>query len=107
MDCVIHRPEVSEPIQGLEAFRKALERILQVYSEFKTTIHDVIAEEDRRVACRLSYQVCEVVANAQKSEVEISAKWWERRSLGRQSQFFDFTIVRSPKNGLVGTSWAC
>ena len=47
MDCVIHRPEVSEPIQGLEAFRQALERILQVYSEFKTTIHDVIAEEDR------------------------------------------------------------
>ena len=25
MDCVIHRPEVSEPIQGLEAFRQALE----------------------------------------------------------------------------------
>ena len=55
MDCVIHRPEVSEPIQGLEAFRQALERILQVYSEFKTTIHDVIAEEDR-VACRLSHR---------------------------------------------------
>ena len=55
MDCVIHRPEVSEPIRGLEAFRQALERILQVYSEFKTTIHDVIAEEDR-VACRLSHR---------------------------------------------------
>lgn len=54
-DCIIHRPEVSEPIQGLEAFRQALERILQVYSEFKTTIHDVIAEEDR-VACRLSHR---------------------------------------------------
>ena len=54
-DCVIHRPEVSEPIRGLEAFRQALERILQVYSEFKTTIHDVIAEEDR-VACRLSHR---------------------------------------------------
>ena len=26
MDCVIHRPEVSEPIQGLEAFRQALEK---------------------------------------------------------------------------------
>ena len=55
MDCVIHRPEVSDPIRGLEAFRQALERILQVYSEFKTTIHDVIAEEDR-VACRLSHR---------------------------------------------------
>lgn len=54
-DCVIHRPEVSEPIRGLEAFRQALEKILQVYSEFKTTIHDVIAEQDR-VACRLSHR---------------------------------------------------
>src|SRR4029453_11627523 len=54
-DCVIHRPEASEPIRGLEAFKHALERILQVYSEFTTTIHDLIAEEDR-VACRLSHQ---------------------------------------------------
>lgn len=103
MDCVIHRPEVSDPIRGLEAFRQALERILQVYSEFKTTIHDVIAEEDR-VACRLSHRA-------------VNRSQWTSR-LGthavagktvtwRQSQFFDFTIVRSPKNGLVGTSWAC
>jgi predicted ester cyclase len=53
IDCVIHRPEASEPIRGLKAFKHALERILQVYSEFTTTIHDLIAEEDR-VACRLS-----------------------------------------------------
>lgn len=54
-DCIIHRPEVSEPIQGLEAFKHALKSILQVYSEFTTTIHDLIAEEDR-VACRLSHR---------------------------------------------------
>ena len=54
-DCVIHRPETSEPIRGLEAFRSALGRILQGYSEFATTIHDLMAEEDR-VACRLSHQ---------------------------------------------------
>ncbi|HEX2929369.1 MAG TPA: ester cyclase [Candidatus Binatia bacterium] len=54
-DCIIHRPEASEPIRGLQAFRQALEKILQVYSEFKTTIHDVIAEGDR-VACRLSHR---------------------------------------------------
>ena len=52
-DCIIHRPEVSEPIRGLEAFTQALKRILDVYGEFATTIHDLIAEEDR-VACRLS-----------------------------------------------------
>src|SRR5262245_5584621 len=54
-DCIIHRPEASEPIRGLGAFRRTLERILQVYNEFKTTIHDLIAEEDR-VACRLSHR---------------------------------------------------
>jgi steroid delta-isomerase-like uncharacterized protein len=54
-DCVIHRPEVSEPIRGLEAFKHALQRIREVYSEFTTTIDDLIAEEDR-VACRLSHR---------------------------------------------------
>ena len=54
-DCIIHRPEASEPIRGLEAFRRALERILNVYGEFTTTIHDLIAEDDR-VACRLSHR---------------------------------------------------
>jgi len=54
-DCIIHRPEASEPIRGLEAFKHALERILNAYTEFTTTIHDLIAEEDR-VACRLSHR---------------------------------------------------
>ncbi len=54
-DCIIHRPETSEPIRGLEDFKRALERILNVYSEFTTKIHDLIAEEDR-VACRLSHR---------------------------------------------------
>jgi predicted ester cyclase len=54
-DCILHRPEVSEPIRGLEAFKHALKSILDVYSEFTTTIHDLIAEEDR-VACRLSHR---------------------------------------------------
>ena len=55
MDCVIHRPEASEPIRGLEDFKHMLEAMLNVYSEFTTTIHELIAEEDR-VACRLSHK---------------------------------------------------
>jgi predicted ester cyclase len=55
IDCIIHRPETSEPIRGREAFKHTLERILQVYSEFTTTIYDLVAEEDR-VACRLSHR---------------------------------------------------
>ena len=54
-DCIIHRPETSEPIRGVEAFKQALKRILDVYGEFTTTIHDLIAEDDR-VACRLSHR---------------------------------------------------
>jgi predicted ester cyclase len=52
-DCLIHRPEAQEPIRGLSAFKQGLGRILEVYSEFSTTIHDLIAE-DNRVACRLT-----------------------------------------------------
>ena len=55
IDCLIHRPEAQEPIRGLTAFKQVLGNILQVYSEFSTTIHDLIAEDDR-VACRLSHR---------------------------------------------------
>ena len=44
LDCLIHRPETQEPIRGLAAFKQCLEGILQAYSEFSTTIHDLIAE---------------------------------------------------------------
>ncbi|HEY6820782.1 MAG TPA: ester cyclase [Burkholderiales bacterium] len=54
-DCVIHRPESREPIRGLNPFKEAVGRIVQTYSEFSTTIHDLIAEDDR-VACRLSHR---------------------------------------------------
>jgi predicted ester cyclase len=54
-DCIIHRPEVPESIRGLAAFKQFFERIPQVYSELTTTIHDMLAEEDR-VACRLSHR---------------------------------------------------
>jgi predicted ester cyclase len=54
-DCVVHRPEVPEPIIGLGEFKRAFRRILEPYREFTTTIDDVIAEEDR-VACRLSHR---------------------------------------------------
>jgi predicted ester cyclase len=51
-DCVIHRPEVPEPISGLENFKRAFGQILDPYTEFSATIHDLIAEGDQ-VARRL------------------------------------------------------
>jgi predicted ester cyclase len=53
-DCVIHRPEAPEPIIGLEGIRKIIAGAEKTYSELTTTIHDLIAEEDR-VVCRLSH----------------------------------------------------
>jgi predicted ester cyclase len=54
-DCVVHRPD-GPTIIGLKEFKRGLkERVLDVYSEFVTTIHDLIAEGDL-VACRLSHR---------------------------------------------------
>jgi predicted SnoaL-like aldol condensation-catalyzing enzyme len=55
-DCVVHRPEVAEPIRGREAFRQAFNRVVSPYSEFRTTLHDITAERDL-VVCRLSHRV--------------------------------------------------
>ena len=54
-DCVVHRLESPQPIAGSQAWKQALKRIRQVYSEVKTTINELIAE-DNRVACRLSHK---------------------------------------------------
>jgi predicted ester cyclase len=54
-DCIIHRPEEQAPLVGLENFKQAIGGILNVYSEFRTTIHDLFASEDR-VVCRLTHR---------------------------------------------------
>jgi ketosteroid isomerase-like protein len=54
-DCIV-RLEYPRPIPGPQAWKRALScGILRVYRKFKTTIHELIAEDDR-VACRLSHQ---------------------------------------------------
>jgi predicted SnoaL-like aldol condensation-catalyzing enzyme len=55
-DCIVHRPEVSATIKGREAFRQAFNRVVGPYSEFKTTIHDLVADNDH-VVCHLSHRV--------------------------------------------------
>ncbi len=54
-DCLIHRPEAVGPIKGVAAFKQALGKILAVYSDFHTTIHDMIAGDDK-VVCRLTHK---------------------------------------------------
>jgi predicted ester cyclase len=55
-DCVVHRPEVSATIKGREAFRQAFNRVVGPYSEFRTTLEGIVAENDL-VVCRLSHRV--------------------------------------------------
>ena len=47
-DCLVHRPEASQPIRGRAAFKEAVGRILEIYSEFRTVVHDLVAEAERR-----------------------------------------------------------
>jgi len=54
-DCVIHRPEVPQPIVGLDNFRRAFEGVVGTYSHLVTTIYDMVAEGDR-VAVRLHHK---------------------------------------------------
>ena len=49
-DCVIHRPETPAPLVGLDNFKRALRTLLDTYSEFKTTVHDLFASDDRIVS---------------------------------------------------------
>src|SRR5262245_52492469 len=55
-DCVVHRPELSASITGRKEFRRAFNRVVAPYDEFRTTIHDLIAENDF-VVCHLSHRV--------------------------------------------------
>jgi predicted ester cyclase len=96
-DCVIHRPEAQEPIRGLIAFRQGLEKILQAYSEFSTTIHDLIAENDR-VACRLSHRAVnrgEWTSRVGRHDVAGKAVRWEAIAI------FRF------KDGKIAEEWVC
>lgn len=54
-NCIVHRPELSEPLRGILAYRQGLERAQATYADFHTTIHEIFGEDDR-VACRLTHR---------------------------------------------------
>jgi predicted ester cyclase len=97
-DCIIHRPEASAPIRGLEDFKRALEKILQVYSEFTTTIHDLIVEEDR-VACRLSHRAI------------INRGDWTSRlgkhSVAGKTVMWPAIVIFRFREGKIAEEWVC
>ncbi len=55
-DCIIHRPEVAEPVVGLATFRRLLTAGLSIFPEMKSTISYMIAEGDD-VAIFLTHKV--------------------------------------------------
>ena len=96
-DCLIHRPEIPEPIRGIAAFKQVLERILQVYSDFHTTIHDLIAEDDR-VVVRLSHRAV--------NRGEWTSRLGRHDVAGKRVSWLAITIFRF-REGKIVEEWVC
>ena len=64
-DCIVHRPEID--VEGREAFRRAFSRVVEPYSELRTTIYNIIAESDL-VVCRLSHRVVHLLRFSVKED---------------------------------------
>jgi predicted ester cyclase len=45
-DCVFHRGDLNEPAQGLAGISSIVEKRVQIYRDFRTTIHHMIGEDD-------------------------------------------------------------
>ena len=96
-DCVIHRPETSVPITGLQSFRKALTGLLNTYSEFTTDLHDVFAAGDR-VACRFSHKAV--------SSGEWTSRIGRHAVAGKAVHWSAIAIFRI-RDGKIAEEWVC
>lgn len=54
-DCRVFRPELTEPLVGIDAIQGVVRRAHQLFDQFKATILDSIEEEDR-VAVRVRHE---------------------------------------------------
>ena len=45
-DCVFHRGDLTEPARGIAGVRSIVEKRVQLYRDFRTTIHQMIGEDD-------------------------------------------------------------
>ena len=45
-DCIFHRGDLSEPAHGLAGICSIVEKRVQLYRDFRTTIHQIIGEGD-------------------------------------------------------------
>ena len=54
VDCIFHRGDYADPLIGVAAVKAVVVRVHKLYHGFKTTIYDLIGEDDL-VACRLKH----------------------------------------------------
>jgi predicted ester cyclase len=97
VDCVIHRPETSAPLVGLDNFKKGLGALLNEYSEFKTTVHDLFASDDR-VACRLSHRAV--------NRGEWTSRIGRQAVAGKTVSWSAIAIFRF-RDGKIAEEWVC
>jgi hypothetical protein len=45
-DCIFHRSDLTEPARGIPGIRSIVEKRVQLYRDFRTTIHQIIGEGD-------------------------------------------------------------
>ena len=45
-DCLFHRGDLAEPARGIAGARLIVEKRIQLYRDFRTTIHQIIGEGD-------------------------------------------------------------
>lgn len=55
-NCVIHRPELGTPMTGVEAVTKFVDGVAGLFSDVRTELHFILAEDDY-VATRLTHSV--------------------------------------------------
>ena len=53
-DCIFHRGDYADPLIGVAAVKAVVVRVHELYQGFKTTVYDLIGEDDL-VACRLKH----------------------------------------------------
>ena len=96
-DCVVHRPKID--VKGREAFRQTFNRVIELYSDFQTSIHNIIAESDL-VVCRLSHKV-----------IHRNGQWTSR--LGRhavtagQAIAWPAIAMFRIRDGKIAEEWVC
>jgi predicted ester cyclase len=45
-DCIFHRGDLNEPARGLAGISSIVDKRVQLYRDFRTTIHEIIGEGD-------------------------------------------------------------